>query len=402
MAEKRFERTKPHVNIGTIGHVDHGKTTLTAAILKVLAFKGLAESHAFGTIDKAAAENRHGVGIHIAHVEFQTGQRHYHLVDCPGHVDYIKNMIAGATQMDGAILVVSAPEGPLPQTREHLLLARQVGVPAVVVFLNKIDLVDDPAQADAVETAVRRLLSQYGFPGTDTPVVRGSARQAHRSPSTDPAAEEYVPIWELLRVVDDYIPTPMRDVDRPFLLPIEDVFDRGAQGVVVTGRVERGRLRPGEAVEVVGLATDTLTATVSHLEMFGQSLDEAQAGDSIGCLLAGVPVSRVHRGQVLAAPGSIRPHTRFETEIYALTREEGGRHTPFGNGYRPQFYMRTTDVTGRITLPQADGLVLPGDNGRLTVDLLAPVALEEGLRFAIREGGRTIGVGVVTQLLDAE
>jgi elongation factor Tu len=402
MAEKRFERAKPHVNVGTIGHVDHGKTTLTAAMLKVLAFKGLAEYHPFGTIDKAIEESRHGVGINIAHVEFETEQRHYHHVDCPGHVDYIKNMITGAAQMDGAILVVSAPEGPLPQTREHLLLARQVGVPAMVVFLNKVDLVEDPAQIAAAETAVRRLLSQYGFPGDEVPVVRGSARKALRSPSTDPAAEEYACIWELLRAVDGYIPTPVRDVDKPFLLPIEDVFDRGTQGTVVTGRVERGRLRPDDTVEIVGLATNTPTAVVGHLEMFGQGLDEVQAGDSIGCLLRDIPASQVRRGQVLAAPGSIRPHTRFEAEIYALTREEGGRHTPFGNGYRPQFYMRTTDVTGRITLPDPNGMVLPGDNGRLVVDLLASVALEEGLRFAIREGGKTIGAGIVTKVLDAE
>jgi len=402
MSAKRFEHEKPHVNVGTIGHVDHGKTTLTAATIKVLSFKGLARRRAFGTIDKAIEDNQHGVGIHIAHVEYETGQRHYHHVDCPGHVDYIKNMITGAAQMDGAILVVSAPEGPLPQTREHILLAHQVGVPAMVVFLNKMDLVDDAAQVTAVEHAVRALLNQYGFPGDDTPFVRGSARRALRSGSTDPEAEEYHCIWELLRVVDEYIPTPMRDVDKPFLMPIEHVFDRGAQGTVVTGRVERGMLRPGDTVEIVGLAAEPAATVVDSLEMFGQSLAEAQAGDSIGCLLRDVMADRVHRGQVLAAPGSIRLHTRFEAEIYALTRDEGGRHTPFLSGYRPQFYMRTTDVAGQITLPDSVSMVLPGDNVRLYVNLHAPVALEEGLRFAIREGGKTIGAGVVTRIVDAE
>jgi elongation factor Tu len=402
MATKRFERAKPHVNVGTIGHVDHGKTTLTAAILKVLAFKGLAKRHSFGTIDKAIAESRNGVGINIAHVEYETEQRHYHHVDCPGHVDYIKNMITGAAQMDGAILVVSALEGPLPQTREHILLARQVGVPAMVIFLNKMDLGNDPTQVAAVEHQIRGLLNQYNFPGDEVPLVRGSARRALRSESTDPEAEEYGCIWELLRVVDEYIPTPMRDVDRPFLLPIEHIFNRSAEGTVVTGRVERGGLRPGDTVEIVGLATDVLLAVVDSLEMFGQSLSEAQAGDSIGCLLRDITADQVRRGQVLATPGSIRPLTQFEAEVYTLTREEGGRHTPFLSGYRPQFYLRTTDVAGQITLPESTSMVLPGDNVCLYVDLLAPVALEEGLRFAIREGGKTIGAGIVTRIMGTD
>jgi len=402
MAAKRFERAKPHVNVGTIGHVDHGKTTLTAAIIKVLAFKGLAKYHSFGTIDKAIEESQHGVGINIAHVEYETGQRHYHHVDCPGHVDYIKNMITGAAQMDGAILVVSVPEGPLPQTREHILLARQVNVPAMVVFLNKMDLVDDPAQVTAVERVMRGLLSQYDFSGDEVPIVRGSARRALRSESTDPEAEEYDCIWELVRVVDEYIPTPVRDIDEPFLLPVEHVFDRGTEGAVVTGRVERGVLHPGDTVEIVGLGADTFAAVVGNLEMFGQGLTEAQAGDSIGCLLRDVAADQVRRGQVLAAPGSIHPHTRFQAEVYALTREEGGRHTPFLSGYRPQFHLRTTKVAGQITVPESTRMVLPGDNVRLYVDLLAPVALEESLRFAIREGGKTIGAGIVTKIMDTD
>ena len=402
MAAKRFERAKPHVNVGTIGHVDHGKTTLTAAIIKVLAFKGLAKYHSFGTIDKAIEESQHGVGINIAHVEYETGQRHYHHVDCPGHVDYIKNMITGAAQMDGAILVVSVPEGPLPQTREHILLARQVNVPAMVVFLNKMDLVDDPAQVTAVERVMRGLLSQYDFSGDEVPIVRGSARRALRSESTDPEAEEYDCIWELVRVVDEYIPTPVRDIDEPFLLPVEHVFDRGTEGAVVTGRVERGVLHPGDTVEIVGLGADTFAAVVGNLEMFGQGLTEAQAGDSIGCLLRDVAADQVRRGQVLAAPGSIHPHTRFQAEVYTLTREEGGRHTPFLSGYRPQFHLRTTKVAGQITVPESTRMVLPGDNVRLYVDLLAPVALEESLRFAIREGGKTIGAGIVTKIMDTD
>lgn len=402
MAAKRFERVKPHVNVGTIGHVDHGKTTLTAAIVKVLVLKGLAEHRSFGTIDRAIEESRDGVGINIAHVEYETEQRHYHHVDCPGHVDYIKNMITGAAQMDGAILVVSLPEGPLPQTREHILLARQAHVPAMVVFLNKIDLESDSSRIAVVEQGIRGLLSHYGFPGDEVPIVRGSARRALRSESADPAAKEYACIWELLRVVDEYIPTPVRDVDKPFLLPIEHTFDRGAEGTVVTGRVERGMLRSGDTVEIVGLATDTLPATVSNLEMFGQSLAEAQAGDSVGCLLNNVAAAQVRRGQVLAMPGSVRPYNRFEAEVYALTREEGGRHTPFLSGYRPQFHMRTTDVAGQITLSESVGMVLPGDKVQLVVDLLAPVALEEGLRFAIREGGKTIGAGIVTRIMDTD
>jgi elongation factor Tu len=399
MSKPRFERTKPHVNVGTIGHVDHGKTTLTAAITKVLSFKGLANFKPYEQIDKAPEERARGITIAISHVEYETEKRHYAHVDCPGHADYIKNMITGAAQMDGAILVVSAPDGPMPQTREHILLARQVEVPAIVVFLNKVDMLDDPELLELVELEVRELLSQYGYPGESVPVVRGSALRALESASTDPEAPEYAPIWELLRVVDEYIPTPVRAVDKPFLMPIEDVFGIKGRGTVVTGRVERGRLRPGETVEIVGLGP-TRQTVVTSIEMFQKVLDEAVAGDNIGCLLRGIERDEVERGQVLAAPGSITPHREFEAEVYVLSKEEGGRHTPFFAGYRPQFYIRTTDVTGEVVgLPEGVEMVMPGDNVRLRVELDKPVALEEGSRFAIREGGRTVGAGVVTKII---
>jgi elongation factor Tu len=398
MSKPRFERTKPHVNVGTIGHVDHGKTTLTAAITKVLSFKGWANFKPYEQIDKAPEERARGITIAISHVEYETEKRHYAHVDCPGHADYIKNMITGAAQMDGAILVVSAPDGPMPQTREHILLARQVEVPAIVVFLNKVDMLDDPELLELVELEVRELLSQYGYPGESVPVVRGSALRALESASTDPEAPEYAPIWELLRVVDEYIPTPVRAVDKPFLMPIEDVFGIKGRGTVVTGRVERGRLRPGETVEIVGLGP-TRQTVVTSIEMFQKVLDEAVAGDNIGCLLRGIERDEVERGQVLAAPGSITPHREFEAEVYVLSKEEGGRHTPFFAGYRPQFYIRTTDVTGEVVgLPEGVEMVMPGDNVRLRVELDKPVALEEGSRFAIREGGRTVGAGVVTKI----
>ena len=399
MSKPRFERTKPHVNVGTIGHVDHGKTTLTAAITKVLSFKGRANFKPYEQIDKAPEERARGITIAISHVEYETEKRHYAHVDCPGHADYIKNMITGAAQMDGAILVVSAPDGPMPQTREHILLARQVEVPAIVVFLNKVDMLDDPELLELVELEVRELLSQYGYPGESVPVVRGSALRALESSATDPEAPEYAPIWELLRVVDEYIPTPVRAVDKPFLMPIEDVFGIKGRGTLVTGRVERGRLRPGETVEIVGLGP-TRQTVVTSIEMFQKVLDEAVAGDNIGCLLRGIERDEVERGMVLAAPGSITPHTEFEAEVYVLSKEEGGRHTPFFAGYRPQFYIRTTDVTGEIVgLPEGVEMVMPGDNVRLRVALDKPVALEEGSRFAIREGGRTVGAGVVTKII---
>ena len=398
MGKPRFERTKPHVNVGTIGHVDHGKTTLTAAITKVLSFKGWANYTPYDRIDKAPEERARGITIAISHVEYETAKRHYAHVDCPGHADYIKNMITGAAQMDGAILVVSAPDGPMPQTREHILLARQVEVPAIVVFLNKVDMLDDPELLELVELEVRELLSQYGFPGESVPVVRGSALQALESSSTDPEAPEYAPIWELLRVVDEYIPTPVRPVDQPFLMPIEDVFGIKGRGTVVTGRIERGRIRPGESVEIVGLGP-TRQTVVTSIEMFQKVLDEGVAGDNVGCLLRGIERDEVARGMVLAAPGSITPHTQFRAEVYVLSKEEGGRHTPFFSGYRPQFYIRTTDVTGEVTLPAGVEMVMPGDNVNLTVTLDKPVALEAGSRFAIREGGRTVGAGVVTEIL---
>jgi elongation factor Tu len=399
VAKKRFERTKPHVNIGTIGHVDHGKTTLTAAITKTLALRGMADFTPFEQIDKAPEERARGITIAIAHVEYETQGRHYAHVDCPGHADYIKNMITGAAQMDGAILVVSAPDGPMPQTREHILLARQVEVPAMVVFLNKVDAMDDEELLELVELEVRELLSKYQFPGEEIPVVRGSALQALASDSKDPEAAEYAAIWALLAAVDAYIPTPERAIDKPFLMPIEDVFGIKGRGTVVTGRVERGVVKPGEEVEIVGFR-ETRKTVVTGVEMFRKLLDQGQAGDNIGCLLRGIERDDVERGQVLARPGSIRPHTRFQAEVYVLSKEEGGRHTPFFNGYRPQFYIRTTDVTGSLHLPEGVEMVMPGDNVRVSVELITPVALEEGLRFAIREGGRTVGAGVITQVQD--
>ncbi len=399
MAKAKFERVKPHVNIGTIGHVDHGKTTLTAAITKVMQLKGLAEFRSFDSIDNAPEERARGITIATAHVEYETDARHYAHVDCPGHADYIKNMITGAAQMDGAILVVSAADGPMPQTREHILLARQVGVPHIVVFLNKVDMVDDPELLDLVELEVRELLSKYGFPGEKIPVVKGSALKALESSSTDPDAPEYQCILELMKAVDEYIPTPERPVDKPFLMPIEDVFSISGRGTVVTGRVERGVLKVGEEVEIVGFG-ETRKTVATGIEMFRKLLDEGRAGDNIGVLLRGIAKDEVERGQVLAKPGSITPHTKFKAEVYVLTKEEGGRHTPFFNGYRPQFYFRTTDVTGVVKLPEGVEMVMPGDNVNFTVELIAPVAMEEGLRFAIREGGKTVGAGVVTEILE--
>jgi elongation factor Tu len=399
MAKKKFERTKPHVNVGTIGHVDHGKTTLTAAITKVLALKGEAEYRSFDSIDNAPEERARGITIAIAHVEYETGARHYAHVDCPGHADYIKNMITGAAQMDGAILVVAAPEGPMPQTREHILLARQVEVPAIVVFLNKVDQMDDPELLDLVELELRELLSKYEFPGDELPIIRGAAVKALESASQDPAAPEYAPILELMAAVDSYIPTPARPVDQPFLMPIEDVFGIKGRGTVVTGRVERGVIKVGEEVEIVGFG-ETRRTTVTGVEMFKKLLDQGEAGDNVGCLLRGIERDEIQRGQVLAKPGSIRPHTRFEGEVYVLSKEEGGRHTPFFTGYRPQFYIRTTDVTGTARLPEGVEMVMPGDNITMTIELITPVALEEGLRFAIREGGRTVGAGVITKVLE--
>ena len=401
MAKKIFDRKgKPHVNVGTIGHVDHGKTTLTAAITKVLAMKGLAEFRPFYSIDNAPEERERGVTINIAHVEYETEKRHYAHVDCPGHADYIKNMITGAAQMDGAILVVSAPDGPMPQTREHILLARQVEVPAMVVFLNKCDAMDDEELLELVELELRELLTKYKFPGDKTPIVRGSALNALESPSTDPLAPEYQPIWELLRVVDSYIPMPVREVDKPFLMSIEDVFGIKGRGTVVTGRVERGQVKVGDEVEIVGLKTETRKTIVTGVEMFRKTLEAGQAGDNIGCLLRGVEREDVERGQVLAKPGSIKPHTKFFGEVYVLTREEGGRHTPFFSGYRPQFFIRTMDVTGAAKLPEGIEMVVPGDNVQMEIDLIVPVALNEGLRFAVREGGRTVGAGVITKIIE--
>ncbi len=397
MAKKKFERTKPHVNVGTIGHVDHGKTTLTAAITKVLALRGEAEFRSFDSIDNAPEERARGITIAIAHVEYETDARHYAHVDCPGHADYIKNMITGAAQMDGAILVVSAPDGPMPQTREHILLARQVEVPAMVVYLNKVDMMDDEELLELVELEVRELLSKYNFPGDEIPVIRGSALQALSSTSQDPQAPEYASIWQLMNAVDSYIPTPERPVDRPFLMPIEDVFGIKGRGTVVTGRIERGVIKVGEEVEIIGFG-ETRKTVVTGVEMFRKLLDQGEAGDNVGCLLRGVERTEVERGQVLAKPGSIKPHTRFAAEVYVLSKEEGGRHTPFFNGYRPQFYIRTTDVTGNIRLPEGVEMVMPGDNVQMQIELITPVAVEEGLRFAIREGGRTVGAGVVTSI----
>jgi elongation factor Tu len=399
MSKPVFQRTKPHVNVGTIGHIDHGKTTLTAAITKVLSLKGLAEYTPFDQIDKAPEEKARGITIAIAHVEYETEKRHYAHVDCPGHADYIKNMITGAAQMDGAILVVAAPDGPMPQTREHVLLARQVEVPAMVVFLNKVDMMEDEELLELVELELRELLSEYGFPGDDIPIVRGSALKALESESTDPEAPEYACIWELMRVVDEYIPTPVREVDKPFLMPIEDVFSIKGRGTVVTGRIERGRIRPMEEVEIVGLR-ETRRTVVTGVEMFRKTLDEGIAGDNVGCLLRGIDRDEVERGMVLAAPGSITPHRSFMSEVYVLKKEEGGRHTPFFSGYRPQFYIRTMDVTGTVTLPEGVEMVMPGDNVNLRVDLIVPVALEAGSRFAIREGGRTVGAGVITEIIE--
>jgi elongation factor Tu len=399
VGKQKFERTKPHVNVGTIGHVDHGKTTLTAAITKTLALRGEANFRSFDSIDNAPEERERGITIAIAHVEYQTDKRHYAHVDCPGHADYIKNMITGAAQMDGAILVVSAPDGPMPQTREHILLARQVEVPSMVVFLNKVDVMDDPELLELVELEVRELLSQYGFPGEEIPVIRGSALGALQSSSTDPAAPEYACIWELMRAVDDYVPTPVRAVDQPFLMPIEDVFGIKGRGTVVTGRVERGRVKTGDEIEIVGMG-ERRKVVVTGVEMFQQTLDEGEAGDNVGCLLRGVEREDVQRGQVLSKPGSVNPHTRFQAEVYVLSKDEGGRHTPFFPGYRPQFYIRTTDVTGSIQLPAGVEMVMPGDNVQMGVELHTPVAIEEGLRFAIREGGRTVGAGVVTSITE--
>jgi elongation factor Tu len=398
MSKAVFERTKPHVNVGTIGHIDHGKTTLTAAITKTLALKGWADFSRFDQIDNAPEERARGITIAISHVEYQTEGRHYAHVDCPGHADYIKNMITGAAQMDGAILVVAAPDGPMPQTREHILLARQVEVPAMVVFLNKVDMMDDEELLELVEMELRELLDSYGFPGDDIPIVRGSALAALESTSTDVNAPEYAPIWELMRVVDEYIPTPVRETDKPFLMPIEDVFSIKGRGTVVTGRIERGVVKPMEEIEIVGLGP-TRRTVVTGVEMFRKLLDEGLAGDNVGCLLRGIGRDDIERGQVLAKPGSITPHTEFMAEVYVLKKEEGGRHTPFFQGYRPQFYIRTMDITGAITLPEGVEMVMPGDNVNMKVQLISPVGLETGSRFAIREGGRTVGAGVITEIL---
>jgi elongation factor Tu len=398
MSKAKFDRTKPHINIGTIGHVDHGKTSLTAAITKVLSVKGFAEFLAYENIDKAPEERERGLTISISHVEYQTDKRHYAHVDCPGHADYVKNMITGAAQMDGAILVVSAADGPMPQTREHILLARQVGVPAIVVFLNKTDMVDDKELMDLVELEVRELLNKYKFPGDEIPVVKGSATKALECGCGKKECKNCGPILELLDTVDSYIKEPKRDIDKPFIMPIEDVFSISGRGTVVTGRVERGIIKVGEEIEIVGIKP-TQKTVATGIEMFRKLLDEGRAGDNLGVLLRGTKKEEVERGQVLAKPGTITPHTKFKAEIYVLTKEEGGRHTPFFNGYRPQFYFRTTDVTGVATLPQGVEMVMPGDNTNLEVELIMPIAMEEGLRFAIREGGRTVGAGVVTKIL---
>ena len=397
MAKRKFERTKPHVNVGTIGHVDHGKTTLTAAITMILSKMNTGTSfRAYDQIDKAPEERERGITINASHVEYETTARHYAHVDCPGHADYIKNMITGAAQMDGAILVVSAADGPMPQTREHILLARQVGVPAIVVFLNKADMVDDPELLELVELEVRELLSSYDFPGDDVPIIRGSALKALES--GDPASPDAEPILELMKAVDAYIPTPERAVDRPFLMPVEDVFSITGRGTVATGRIERGQVKVGEEVEIVGLAEKPRKTVVTGVEMFNKSLDSGIAGDNVGALLRGVEKTDIERGQVLAKPGSIHPHKKFHAEVYVLTKEEGGRHTPFFNGYRPQFYFRTTDVTGVITLPEGTEMVMPGDRVTVGAELIDSIAIEEGLKFAVREGGRTVGAGVVTKI----
>ena len=398
MAKAKFERTKPHVNIGTIGHVDHGKTTLTAAITKYLALKGQAQFEAYDAIDKAPEEKERGITINTAHVEYQTDARHYAHVDCPGHADYIKNMITGAAQMDGAILVIAASDGPMAQTREHILLARQVGVPAIVVFLNKCDQLDDPELLELVEMEVRELLSKYEFPGDDIPIIKGSALNALISESTDVNAPEYACIKELMDAVDSYIPTPARNEDLPFLMPVEDVFTISGRGTVATGRVERGQLKAGETVEIVGLTDEKKSTVVTSMEMFRKTLDYVEAGDNVGCLLRGVAKTDIERGQVLSKPGSIHPHTKFKGQVYVLSKDEGGRHTPFFNNYRPQFYFRTTDVTGVISLPEGVEMCMPGDNVDMDVELITPIAIEKGLRFAIREGGRTVGSGVVIEI----
>ncbi len=399
MAKEKFVRTKPHLNVGTIGHIDHGKTTLTSAMTKVLALKQMAEYRDFWSIDKAPEERQRGITIAIAHVEYETDKRHYAHIDCPGHADYIKNMITGAAQMDGAILVVAANDGPMPQTREHVLLARQVEVPAMVVFLSKVDMMEDPELLDLIELEVRELLTKYQFPGDDIPIIRGDCLKAMQSESTDPNAPEFQPIHELLKAIDEYIPEPTRPRDRPFLMPIEDVFGIKGRGTVVTGRIERGVIKPGEEVEIIGF-TDTRKTVCTGVEMFRKTLDSGEPGDNVGCLLRGIEREEVERGQVLAHPGSIKPHTKFEGEVYVLSKEEGGRHTPFFNGYRPQFYIRTTDVTGDVHLPEGMEMVMPGDNIKMSVELIQPVAIEEGVRFTIREGGRTVGAGVITTVAE--
>ena len=400
MAKEKFERTKPHVNIGTIGHVDHGKTTLTAAITKTLAMKGYAKFEAYDMIDKAPEERERGITINTAHVEYETDKRHYAHVDCPGHADYIKNMITGAAQMDGAILVIAATDGPMAQTKEHLLLARQVGVPYIIVFLNKADQVDDPELLELVEMEVRETLNEYGFPGDDTPIIVGSALKALEYDGGDINAPELKCIWDLMDAVDNYIPTPDRKADQPFLMPIEDVMTISGRGTVVTGRVERGQLKTGEEVEIVGLTDEKKKTVVTGIEMFRKTLDYAEAGDNIGALLRGIQRTEVERGQVLSKPGSIHPYTKFTGQVYVLNKDEGGRHTPFFNNYRPQFYFRTTDVTGIITLPEGVEMCMPGDNVDMNVELITPIAIEKGLRFAIREGGHTVGSGVVTEVSD--
>ncbi len=400
MGKEKFVRAKPHVNIGTIGHVDHGKTTLTSAITRILSTKGWAQYLAYEAIDKAPEEKERGLTINIAHIEYETEKRHYAHIDCPGHADYIKNMITGAAQMDGAILVVSAADGPMPQTREHILLARQVNVPAIVVFLNKTDQVDDPELIELVESEVRDLLSKYEFPGDKIPIIKGSAIKALECGCGKEGCQNCEPIWQLLKAVDDYIPEPVREVDKPFLMAIEDVFSITGRGTVVTGRVERGRLKVGDEVEIVGLTSEVKKTVVTGIEMFRKILDEALAGDNVGLLLRGIDKDEVERGMVVAVPGSITPHTKFKAQVYVLKKEEGGRHTPFFTGYRPQFYFRTTDVTGTIKLPQGVEMVMPGDNIEMEVELIQPVALEQNLRFAIREGGKTVGAGVVTQIIE--
>jgi elongation factor Tu len=400
MAKGKFERTKPHMNVGTMGHIDHGKTTLTAAITKYCSFKEMADFRPFDSIDNAPEEKERGITIAIAHVEYETEKRHYAHVDMPGHRDYIKNMITGAAQVDGAILVVAAPDGPMPQTREHVLLARQVEVPSVVVYLNKVDMMDDPELLELVELELRELLNEYEFPGDETPIVRGSALEALESKSTDPDAPEYTSIKELLHVIDEYIPEPKREMDKPFMMPVEDVFSIKGRGTVVTGRIERGKIKTSDPVEIVGLQEKSLTSVVTGVEMFHKTLDDGQAGDNVGLLLRGIDREDVERGMVIADPGSITPHTKFLSEVYVLTKEEGGRHKAFFTGYRPQFYIRTMDVTGTIELPEGVEMVMPGDSVNLTVELITPVALEKGSNFAIREGGLTVGAGVITDILE--